>query len=71
MAEVSNVWVYQARYRVPLPKATAGAHILMTLCYCFTCPAKRGAQCDRSGELMLMLKATSSVQRVHVRGHTV
>ena len=29
VAEVSNVWVYQARYRVPLPKATAGAHMLL------------------------------------------
>jgi 116 kDa U5 small nuclear ribonucleoprotein component len=26
VAEVSNVWVYQARYRVALPKATAGAY---------------------------------------------
>ena len=31
VAEVSNVWVYQARYRVPLPKATAGAHMLLLL----------------------------------------
>lgn len=25
VAEVTAVWAYQARYRVPLPKATAGA----------------------------------------------
>ena len=24
VAEVSNVWVYQARYRIPLTKALAG-----------------------------------------------
>lgn len=26
-AEVSKVWAYQARYRVPLAKATAGAAV--------------------------------------------
>ena len=30
MAEVTNVWVYQARYRVPLPRAVAGALLLVS-----------------------------------------
>ena len=32
-AEVSKVWAYQARYRVPLTKAVAGTHLLLTQNY--------------------------------------
>lgn len=36
LAEVSKVWAYQARYRVPLTKATAGtffANVASTVVY--------------------------------------
>ena len=49
LAEVSKVWAYQARYRVPLTKATAGTRkpisLTCPLCIMCICHCSRPTSC--------------------------